>query len=256
MCPSYATPDAVQGRQFGYTLKQAFAARSFPVRIERMASNWWVVLLGIGLFCPAASRADLIVNGGFETPAVGATGISVISPGAEPGGFGWTVGAGTVEVFGELGALPGPAFDGIQLLDLNGISVGALSQTFATVAGHDYWIEFAYANNYVHTGPGNPALALVSLFDAASSADLISPMLISHGTSAVGNLDWTLATLRFTAIGSLTTLRFDSQSPTPFGGILLDGVRGSAAIPEPSSVVLLGIGAVVAGCWWRRNRAG
>ena len=185
------------------------------------------------------SHAGLIVNPSFEVPAVGLTGISEIGPGSEPAGFGWSVEAGTVEVQGEqYPSLPGPAFDGTQFLDLNGISVGTLSQTFATTIGTTYGIIFAYANNYNHTNTLSPATAIVTVTDTTSGNNLLTPLHISHGTSVSTSLDWTVAALNFTAIGSSTTLRFTSTTSDPLGGILLDGV-GASSVPEPAGVVLL-----------------
>jgi hypothetical protein len=114
---------------------------------------------------------------------------------------------------------------------------------------------FAYANNYVHTSLASPALAMVLLADTGLGVDLVS-LAISHGTSTSTNLDWTVGGLTFAAIGSSTTLRFISNSPTPLGGILLDGVSVTgvpAAVPQPSSVLLLalGMGALAASRWRR-----
>ncbi len=198
---------------------------------------------------PTQVRADLIVNGSFERPNVGLTGIIEISRGTEPAGFGWRVDAGTVEVFGQLyPGLPGPSFDGVQHLDLNGISIGTLSQAFATTPGTDYQLSFAYANNYVHTNQTNPALATVRLLDTATGLDLLNPLGISHGTSTSTNLDWIVGTLTFTATGDSTTLRFISNTQDPLGGILLDGVSVNAVsvtvVPEPSSIMLVTLGAL------------
>jgi hypothetical protein len=90
--------------------------------------------------------------------------------------------------------------------------------------GDVYKLSFAYANNYNHTNPSSPALATVRITDTGSAADLVSPLIISHGSSTSTNLDWTVGGLTFAAIGPSSTLRFISDSPTPFGGILLDGV--------------------------------
>jgi len=206
----------------------------------------------LAMLCLARPPAlgDILVNGSFETPVVGLTGVRVISPGGEPAGFGWVVNSGNVEVFGELyPGLPGPAFDGQQQLDLNGVSVGTLSQSFATAAGLSYLLGFAYANNYVHTNQANPALATVRVFDTASGANLVTPLSISHGTSASTNLDWTTGTVMFTATGANSTLRFISNTSDPAGGILLDGVsvNGVSAVPEPSVTALLVVALAAAG---------
>lgn len=177
---------------------------------------------------PGAASGELIANASFEIPSVGPTGISVITPGNEPPGFGWSVDAGSVEVLGELfPTLPGPSFDGEQHLDLNGTTVGTLSQAFTTVPSQVYTLSFAYANNYIHTNETNPASAVVEITDTGTAADLLDPFTISHGNSTSTDLNWTVGGLIFTAIGPNSTLRFASNSATPFGGILLDGVSST-----------------------------
>jgi len=193
--------------------------------------------------------ADLI-NGSFEVPDVGLTGVSEIHPGAEPAGFGWKVNAGTVEVAGELyPALPGPAYDGTQFLDLNGISIGTLSQEIATIPGDVYQVGFAYANNYVHTNETHPATAVVHVIDAMSGMDLLSPFSISHGNSTSTDLHWALSSASFVATGDSTILRFVSTTTDPLGGILLDGASLAplSSVPEPSSLILMGTGFAAVG---------
>lgn len=218
-----------------------------------MNSGRWNRFVYAGFLALAAmqqgtARAELLINGGFETPNVGQAGITVIGSGAEPLGFGWMVNAGTVEVLSpDYLNLPPLGYEGSQFLDLNGISVGTLSQSFATIAGQSYQLSFAYANNYAHSSPSNPATATVRAFNSATGADLLTPVTISHGTSTASNLNWSVQSLAFTATGSSTTLRFISTTPAPLGGIFLDGVRvtGPSAVPEPSTIWLMASGATV-----------
>ena len=182
------------------------------------------------------AMANLIINGNFELPAVPDSIVSIV-PSGEPLGFGWTVNKGDVEVFDGAGSRGiGASFDGSQLLDLNGSSVGGISQAFVTTPGAAYRLTFAYANNWVHSTASDPATATVRVFDTGSGLDVVVPLTISHGTSTGSNLGWTLATLTFTPTGTSTTLDFDStRYSTPFGGIFLDGVSVTA-VPEPESI--------------------
>jgi hypothetical protein len=193
----------------------------------------------LSIVASSASGAVLI-NGSFEAPEAG-SGIISITPGSEPGGFGWTVLSGDIEVQSEsYFNLPGPAFDGNQFMDLNGASQSGIAQVFTTVIGGNYSLTFAYASNYSHHGPGNPALATFSLTDEGSGANFFAPQVISHGSSSSTNLDWRVQTVDFVATGSSTRLSFVSNSPeTPFGGILLDGV---SIVPEPGTTALFGVG--------------
>jgi len=199
---------------------------------------------------PATANASLIVNGSFESPDVGPKGVATFFAGPVPPGFGWTVNSGNVEVAGELyPPLPGPAFDGGQYLDLNGISIGSIAQFFATTPGSEYQLTFAYASNYAHHDEANPALASVFVTDVASLTQLVTPFTISHGTSSASDLDWIVHQLSFTAVGTSTGLGFNSESRnTPLGGILLDGV---AIVPEPGTAALLLVG--LAALAWARG---
>ncbi len=199
------------------------------------------------LFSPfAIARADLIVNGGFEAPALAPGAFLTIGPGGEPAGFGWTVSSGNVDV-GHLPVSPFIAFDafeGNQGLDLNGTQRGAIFQDFATNVGQMYLLSFVYADNPVEGGVSSADI-LVS--DAALSTSLLSDSVF-HSTSTntpVPDADFGFYSSSFTATGTLTRLAFSSTSAsnTPSGGILLDAVS-VVAVPEPSSLItmLAGLG--------------
>lgn len=186
---------------------------------------------------PALGNAQL-VNGGFELPVQQTFTTYFAGDNSIPG---WTVLAGSVDVGSAAnnGFIVGPAAEGAQYLDLNGVSAGSIAQTFATTAGTSYTLSFSYANNYVNQPSSS---ALVSLFDA--NGNLFAPVSISHNTSVGGILDWTLFSASFTATSNATTLRFDSQVPNSAGGILLDNASVNV-VPEPASLACLGIGAML-----------
>jgi Protein of unknown function (DUF642)/PEP-CTERM motif len=197
---------------------------------------------------------NLIVNGSFESPSATSSGkIIEVFSGSEPAGFTWHVTSGTVEITQQGYVDPagqvfaGPAFQGSQWLDLDGISPGAIAQAFATTPGTLYALSFAYANNPFRNNPsdsGDPS-ATVRLTDTATNDNLAS-LSISHDTSTGNNYDWTLSgPLQFVATGTSTTLSFVSNdAPESDEGVFLDGISVDAAVPEPSSFVLLGVAAV------------
>jgi hypothetical protein len=207
----------------------------------------------------AAVYADnMILNGGFETPTADSGIISIAASGSTPSGFAWGVQAGQVEITrqgyigGTFGQSPftGPAYEGLQWLDLDGESVnglGTLTQTFATASGSRYDLTFAYASN-PYRGYSGPAKATVRLVDAFTTSDLTAAFQVSHGSSTGSDYDWKVqGPITFTATGATTTLRFSSDNP--FGsdaGILLDGISVVAAVPEPSTLALAGASAILA----------
>src|SRR5690349_5548518 len=175
----------------------------------------------------SAAQANVISNGSFETPV---TSTLIVVGAGDPTITNWTVGLVGVDLVDAAGNgfVNGAAADGEQYLDLDGSpGPGSISQTFATTPATQYTLSFAYANNY--TTPGT-AQALVQVADGANT--YLSD-IISHGTSASGNLDWTsYPAFTFTAQQATTTLSFMSMSGGVFGGVLLDKIEVNA-VPEP-----------------------
>ncbi len=220
-------------------------------------------VLTLSLFWGAATRAAVIVNGSFESPALAPGAFVNFAAGGEPVGFAWKVGTGNV----DLGYLPvSPfvqfsAYDGNQGVDLNGNNRGSIFQDFMTVIGQKYELTFAYADN---PNEGGVSSADVKVVDLGSSSTLLNAS-ISHSTSSNGpppSADYTLFSAFFTATGTSTRLSFESTSASnsASGGIILDAVDVSPAangeVPEPASIAvwltLMTVGAVVA----RRKSAG
>jgi Protein of unknown function (DUF642) len=191
-------------------------------------------------FAPAAS-ANLLVNGGFEAPALTPGAFTTIAPGGEPAGFAWKVASGDVDV-AHLPVTPFvdySAFEGNQGLDLNGTMLGAIYQDFATVAGQSYSLSLAYADNPDHLAVVKSASINVQ---AIATSGVLLATSISHSTSTNSPpiADWLTATFGFTATGASTRLTFSSTSAdtSPSGGIILDAID-TRAVPEPTSAALL-----------------
>ena len=173
-----------------------------------------------------STNAQLITNGGFETPDTLTyieiyAGQNSIAP--------WVVGGHSVEVGDAIGNgfLVGPAFEGGQFLDLNGLQRGRLTQAFATAPGSLYTVTFAYANNYYNSSAA--ASARVRIFDGLG--DRLN-QTITHASSVAGNYHWTVFNGQFTALQNTTSLEFTSLTDTDghSGGILLDAVQVTLAL--------------------------
>lgn len=188
-------------------------------------------------------NSRLIVNGGFETPDTRTyieiyAGQKTIAP--------WVVGGDSVEVGDAAGNgfIVGPAFEGGQFLDLNGLERGQLTQAFTTTPGSLYTVTFAYTDNYYESS--EPATASVRLFD--DLGDRLN-QTITHVGAVAGNYHWTVFSGQFTAVQSTTRLEFTSLSASPsghFGSVMLDAVQvlegGALRI---HSITRAGNGAVV-----------
>jgi hypothetical protein len=147
---------------------------------------------------------------------------------------GWTVTNGSVETVNQW-----TPFEGNQSLDLDGISAGTIQQSFATTSGASYTLSFEYGNN-PFVGSTIPASALVTV-QGSSIVPLLS-QTIMHSTSQAVNMDYTSFMMVFTADSSSATLTFASlDPPTSPGGIALDAISVNA-VPEPTSIAMLGVG--------------
>lgn len=175
-------------------------------------------------------HANLLANGGFESPPQSPGGFVTIGVGAEPAGFAWTVTTGNIDV----GNLPNPFIDfsvpeGSQGLDLNGTVRGGVSQDFASEVGQTYRLTFVYSDN---PSEGGISSADVRVSDVAGGGVLLSAS-VAHSTStngggAVGDGDGDFMSFagRFLATGATTRLSLTSTSASnsPSGGVLLDAV--------------------------------
>jgi hypothetical protein len=192
-----------------------------------------------------SSSASLIINGSFETPDTPTytfiyPGNNTLAP--------WVVGLPYVEVGDAVGNgfITGPAFEGVQMLDLH----GRLTQAFATTPGSLYTLTFAYTDNPAEPVTPGPASARVRLFDGLG--DRLN-QTFTHTGAMADFFDWKVFNGRFTAVQNTTFLEFTPLTTVPGGdpgGILLDAVAVEI-VPEPASAAMLLLGA--ASCLRRRR---
>lgn len=190
-------------------------------------------LLALGLAATASSaQAATILNGGFEI-------------GTDPGVFttvftgqtniaNWDVTAGSVDYIGTY--WQGQGGSG-RSIDLSGVSIGTISQTFATTIGQTYQVTFWVSKN----PDGGNALRTGSV----SAGNTIGGFSYT-GANTHGNMMWAKETFLFTATGGSTTLSFSSDaSGGCCFGPALDSVS-ITAVPEPGvwALLILGFGAV------------
>ena len=150
------------------------------------------------------------------------------------------------------------AFAGNQSLDLDGISPGTISQTFATTPGMAYAVDFAYSNNPERTYASHIANVTVM-----GTAGLLNSV-IQHDSATGGQfatlaqMDYKLFHGLFTADSANATITFTSLDPAnQFSGVILDAVKvGVVPTPEFGSAFAL-TGLLTAGgvsLWVKRRR--
>jgi hypothetical protein len=198
----------------------------------------WAVAVAAGLAPCASLAANLILDGGFETPDIGDVWYQTFTSRFPTPLDSWN--PSNVDIVSSLGA-PGnaPAYQGVQYLDLVGtgpdgteLSTGTISQTFGTVVGETYTLSFAYANNPWST----------STASASVSVDGLSGS-VTHDTSTTADLNWLIYTNTFVATSSSATLTFTETVGANNGGVLLDAVSVTG-VPETSTwaMMLAGFG--------------
>jgi hypothetical protein len=214
-------------------------------------------LISFGLMAILATdaKANFVVNGEFEVPNVGGTGFQNFGVGSTAI-TGWTVasgvnnpGQGSVDLVSNSFF---PSTDGVgQSVDLDGTygnPAGGLTQTLVGLtAGYFYTLQFFYANNPA----GLSSSALVSVGSLTTGITHSG----SNGNSLAG-MNYTTGTYTFAATGSTQLLSFLSTDPAAdLNGIVLDNVSVNfAAIPEPASCAMLGLGLLAVGAYTRARR--
>ena len=102
------------------------------------------------------------------------------------------------------------ASNGSKSLDLNGSNAGGVTQTFDTIAGKSYQVNFDLAGN-----PGGEPTVKTLAVTAPNFSQNYSFDVTGHGVSSMG---WTTKSFIFTASGSSSTLGFTSTTSNSGSG--------------------------------------
>lgn len=170
------------------------------------------------------ANANLVVNGGFEDPALPYGSWTVFS-----GITGWSLTSGhSIEVQNHVAGSP---YEGDQHVELDSYANSAMAQTIATVAGQNYNLSFAYSPR--------PSVAAGSNYINVfwNGALLASPT----GTTS-GDTSWTVYNYLVTAAGATSVLEFSASGTSDSLGGYIDDVRLESSVPAPASLALLGLG--------------
>lgn len=185
---------------------------------------------------PALAGENLIVNGSFEESNLNPGSTWIPLAGGNTSIIGWTTFGGGVDYMGTLWA---PS-DGTRCIDLNNVSPnGGIMQSFATVAGWLYTVEFDLSANMF----GGPTPKLMRVDAAGQSAEFEFDYVAVGATAA--DPRWERITWSFIADDSVANLRFTGLNAGVYGASI-DNVVVTGQVPTPGALALLGIGGLAA----------
>ncbi len=182
------------------------------------------IACAVGLACSA--QADLIVNGSFEESSLNPGSAWIPMGGGNTAITGWTtIGAG-VDYMGTVLA----ASDGSRSIDLNNVSSGGgIAQTFSTISGWLYTVEFDLSANMF----GGPTPKIMQVSAAGASAEFEFDYVAAGATAA--NPAWERITWTFVGNGSSATLAFEGISGGVYGADI-DNVVVTGVAPTPGTL--------------------
>ena len=200
------------------------------------------------------ATANILVNGGFETPIQGDPNFAAFNvPAGSSLITGWNIVQGNVDLtntccYGPL--VNTTNLSSLQAVDLVGDGAfGGLSQSFATVVNQAYTLTFAYSHNF--GAPSSDYAAQVTVADLSFEIAQASNERI-----------WLIFSQNFIANSTSTLLTFINTRGGSSGGIYLDDVSVEAvaagpvaAVPEPSTWAMMLLGFAGVGFMAYRRKA-
>ena len=203
-----------------------------------------IAFVGLTAFSPSG-HAAVIVDGNFAGAQDPYQTIGTNSTfGANNA---WKVVSGTVDWIGNYWASPSP---GGGSVDLDGNSVGAISQTLFDLAAGTYKVTFALSGN--PDGPP-PSKSLQVSVTGSAAQDYAHPVVLGSGS-----VNYSIESYIFTWGGGDATLKFASLTgpqDNPYYGPVIGDVSISA-VPEPSTWAMMILGFLAVGFVAYRRKSG
>ena len=198
------------------------------------------------LACVGAVSANLVSNGGFETPVA----VGSFTPNIASGLTNWNIESGNIDLIGTLWIPAGPS----QSIDLSGCERATISQTIDTVTDKSYKLSFELAGNTYDA----PNIKTVEVFWDGASKGTYNFDTTGHSTTDMG---WEKVEIsNLDAKSGSTVIKFKDvtpvgTSPSECVGVALDDIavelQTTTPVPEfptmalPAALIVGLIGAVL-----------
>lgn len=200
---------------------------------SRLATSGFCMgLLAVASAVPASASLNLVQNGMF----LGNPNSYLTYYAGDTFATSWMVDSGSIDWIGTYWTGPNGQLGSV---DLDGSSVGSISQTINTVANGQYALTYYLNGN----ADGDPLVKSVKV-SAGNTSMLYSQNSPSSNSDPAFENAWTKQTLLFTASSASTTITFASQDPNtgnPSFGAAIGDVSVTAT-PEPAFFAVLGAG--------------
>ena len=183
----------------------------------------------------ASANANLIQNGGFELTDTALFPFNHLAN--------WT--------YSSVDAVTGlwTPYEGSWTVDLNQSAPGSIQQSFSTVVGQTYQLQFALTGNYSGCGVGCTRQVQVTAGDLNTTLSATQAAGYSFATPG-----WQAESFIFTAQSATSTLKFASVNTPGASGAVIDAVSVNALpVPEPETHAMLLAGLCMMGFIGRRR---